>query len=74
VSSAVRTSVDRAEGAMPRLALNQRDAARALSVSTNTFVRSIAPELRVVYIGRRRLYPVRELERWLEGNARTPLD
>jgi hypothetical protein len=57
-----------------RLAYNQRDAAAALSVSVNTFVRSIAPDLPCIYIGRRRLYPVRELERWLERTAKRPFE
>lgn len=56
------------------IAVTQREAARLLSVSVDTFVRYIAPELRVVYVGRCRLYPVRELERWLELNASRPLD
>jgi hypothetical protein len=51
------------------MALNQREAARALSVSVDTFARHIAPELRCVHCGRLRLYSVSELERWLERNA-----
>lgn len=52
-----------------RLAHNQRDAAKALGVSVPTFREHIAPELRCVYVGRRRLYPVNALQRWLDHNA-----
>jgi hypothetical protein len=41
-------------------------------VSTSFFVEYVRPELRVVLRGRRRLYPVRELERWLEISAARP--
>jgi hypothetical protein len=58
----------------PRLALNQQEAAQALGVSVNTFVRRIRPELKRVYLGRRCFYPVRELQRWLDKNARRPPD
>jgi excisionase family DNA binding protein len=57
-----------------RLALSKREAAEALGVSLNTFERHIIGELRVVYRGRRRLIPVRELERWLATNACRPLE
>jgi hypothetical protein len=61
-----KPGADRTKGSM---ALNQREAARALSVSVDTFARHIAPELRCVHCGRLRLYSVSELERWLERNA-----
>lgn len=54
------------------LAVNQTQAASMLSVSRNTFRQRIAPYLRCVYLGRRRLYLVRDLERWLEDNATEP--
>jgi excisionase family DNA binding protein len=56
-----------------RLALSRREAAAALGCSLNHFERHVQPELRVVYSGRRRLFPVRELEAWLERNAIAPL-
>jgi hypothetical protein len=54
---------------IPVLGLCQEEAAQALGVSVTFFAEEIRPELRVVLRGRRRIYPVRELERWLEENA-----
>ena len=53
----------------PRLALSPTDAAAALGVSRDFYDQHIAPELRIVHRGRRRLIPVRELERWLDEQA-----
>ena len=57
----------------PRLALTPAEAATALGVSRDFYDQHIAPELRVVRRGRRRLIPVRELECWLERAAALPL-
>jgi hypothetical protein len=38
-------------------------------VSVDFFDTHVARELRIVRRGRRRLIPLRELERWLESNA-----
>jgi excisionase family DNA binding protein len=54
---------------VPRLALSKREAAEALGVSVDFFDEQIAHELRMVRRGRRRLVPVRELERWLDDHA-----
>jgi predicted nucleotidyltransferase len=51
------------------LTLNQRDAAAFLGVSVDTFSEHVAPDLRRVKCGRLWLYPVRELEQWVERNA-----
>jgi excisionase family DNA binding protein len=52
------------------LAVQQGEAARLLGVSADTFARYIAPELRAVRLtGKLKLYPVSELERWLEAQA-----
>jgi excisionase family DNA binding protein len=51
------------------LALNRAQAAAALGVSLNTFERHVQPQLRVVRVGRLRLFHAKELERWLELNA-----
>lgn len=59
---------------VPRLALTRQEAAEALGVGLTTFKEKIAPELRVVRQGKVRLYPVRELESWLEANAEKVLD
>jgi excisionase family DNA binding protein len=60
--------------ATPALALNVREAAAALSVSYDTFVAEIEPELRIVRIGRRRLIPVNELQRYLDERAERVLE
>lgn len=57
----------------PRLALGPAEAAHALGVSRDFLDQHVLPELRVVRRGRRRLIPVRELDRWLDQNATTPL-
>jgi excisionase family DNA binding protein len=54
---------------IPRLSLSKREAAEALGVSVDFFDEHIAHELRMVRLGRRRLIPVRELERWLDQHA-----
>lgn len=54
---------------LPRLALSKSEAAEALGVSVDHLERYVLPEVKVVYSGRRRLIPVRELERWLEQRA-----
>lgn len=53
----------------PRLALRPEQAAQALGVSRSLFFEAILPELRVVRLGRLRLVPVVELERWLDRQA-----
>jgi len=58
---------------VPRLALSISEAAQALGVSDDFLREHILDELRVVHRGRRRLVPVRELERWLEREAARPL-
>jgi hypothetical protein len=54
---------------VPRLALNPDEAAEALGVSRDFFDEHIKVELRVIHRGRKRLYAIRELERWLEEHA-----
>jgi len=54
---------------VPRLALRREEAAAALGVSDDHFDRHVRHELRAVRRGRVALYPVAELERWLEKNA-----
>jgi excisionase family DNA binding protein len=55
-----------------RLALSKTEAAHALGVSVDFLEDHVLPELRVVRVGRRRLVPVAELERWLERHAARP--
>lgn len=52
-----------------RLAVNKTEAAKALGVSVDFFDDHLQDELPCVIRGRRRLYPIRELERWLERSA-----
>ena len=57
----------------PRLALSKTEAARALGVSVDFLEDHVMAELRVVRVGRRRLIPIGELERWLEVHAERSL-
>jgi hypothetical protein len=59
---------------VPRLALTMTEAPAALGVSGDYFHEHVAPELRIVRRGRKRLVTVRELERWLEANASGALE
>ena len=54
---------------VPRLALRPDEAAAALGISRSIFYRDVLPELRCVNIGRVRVVPVSELERWLDRQA-----
>jgi hypothetical protein len=56
------------------LALRKLEAAKALGISDETFDRYVVPHLRVVRMGSLRLYPIRELERFLESEASAPLE
>lgn len=58
---------------IPRLALTREEAAAAIGMSLDSFERHVQPTLRLCRLGRLRLVPVRELERWLEENAETTL-
>jgi excisionase family DNA binding protein len=57
------------EQGLPRLALSPDEAAEALGVSRDYLDEHIAPELRWVRRGRRKLVAVAELERWLAAAA-----
>jgi hypothetical protein len=54
---------------VPRIALTPPEAAAALGVGPDFFDANVAPELRLVRRGRKRLVPVSELERWTAENA-----
>jgi excisionase family DNA binding protein len=60
---------DRARRHVPRLAFNQQEAAEALGVSVDHFVRHVKHNLPVVYTGSRRIYPRTMLEDWLEQQS-----
>jgi hypothetical protein len=51
---------------VPQLALNQERAAEALDMSVDSFTRHVKPHIACVFAGSRRLYPVSELQRWLD--------
>ena len=51
------------------LALSRSDAAAALGMSLRHFQRHVQPNLRCIYSGQLRLYPVAELERWVREQA-----
>jgi len=59
---------------VPRLALSLTEAAAALGVSADYFAEYVAPELRMVRRGRKRLVAVRELDTWLDRNATRTLE
>jgi excisionase family DNA binding protein len=50
---------------VPRLALNQKEAAESLGMSVDHFERHVKGELPVIYSGSLRLYPLSALQRWL---------
>ena len=54
---------------VPRLALSRSEAAAALGVSLRHFQRHVQPNLRCIYSGQLRLYPVAELERWMHEQS-----
>lgn len=62
------------EAQSARLALRKAEAAAALGLSDESFDKYVRGTLRVVRVGSLRLYPVAELERWLEENASAPLE
>jgi hypothetical protein len=54
---------------IPRIALTPPEAAAAIGVGPDFFDENVAPELRLIRRGRKRLVPVTELERWTAENA-----
>jgi hypothetical protein len=53
----------------PRLALSRREAAESLGMSLRHFQRHVQPHLRCIYSGQLRLYPIAELERWVQEQS-----
>jgi hypothetical protein len=58
---------------IPRIALTPSEAAAAIGVGPDFFDANVAPELRLIRRGRKRLVPVTELERWTVESASRPL-
>jgi hypothetical protein len=57
---------------VPRIALTPPEAAAAIGVGPDFFDAKVAPELRLIRRGRKRLVPVSELERWVAESAGRP--
>jgi hypothetical protein len=58
---------------LSRLLLSKAEAAELLSISVDSFERIVMPEVRIVRIGRRVLFAVGDLERYVERQAAAPL-
>lgn len=54
---------------VPRVALSIEEACAALGCSWDFWREHVEPGIRIVRRGRKKLVPVRELERWLEAHA-----
>ena len=67
-------SVAKISRPVPRIALDPTEAATALGVGLTFFKSEIAPDLRVVRRGSKRLYPILDLERWVDENAEKVID
>jgi hypothetical protein len=60
--------------ALPRLAVTAMEAPEVLGVSWDFFKEHIAPELRWVRKGRKKLVSLTELQRWLDANSARVLE
>jgi len=58
---------------IPRIALTPSEAAASIGVGPDFFNEHVAPELKIVRRGRKRLVPVQELEQWIARNAEPPI-
>jgi hypothetical protein len=58
---------------VPRVALTREQAAAAIGMSLDSFERHVQPTIRLVRLGRMRLVPIHELERWLAEHAERAL-
>ena len=59
--------------AMRPVALPKPAAAAALGMSVDSFERYVMADIRCIRLGRLRLFPVAELERWANDNAERTL-
>jgi hypothetical protein len=64
-----RYRVVRVEDGAPCLAVQHKDAPAVVGMGKTSFEKYVMPEVRCVRVGSMRVYPVRELERWLERHA-----
>jgi hypothetical protein len=58
---------------VPLIGLPREQAASALSMSLDSFERYVQPSIRMLRLGRMRLVPVAELERWADETAERTL-
>ena len=58
---------------IPRVTLARQEAAAALGISVETYRLNIEPDLRLVRLGRLRLAPVEELQRWVREHSERTL-
>jgi hypothetical protein len=56
--------------AIPRVALTRAEAAAAIGMSLDSFERHVQPHVRMIYVGRIRLIPITELQRWCDSQAK----
>ncbi len=61
------------QASIPRFALTPAEAAASIGVGPDFFDENVAPELRLIRRGRKRLVPVIELERWVVETAARPV-
>jgi hypothetical protein len=69
-----RYRVVRVEDGAPCLAVQHKDAPAVLGLGKTSFEKYVVPEVRCVRLGSMRVYPVRDLERWLDRHAERVLD
>jgi hypothetical protein len=55
-----------------QLAVGPDDAAVMLGMSVDAFAEHVRPHLPVIYAGRKRLYPVAGIKKWVEQNTIKP--
>ena len=56
-------------GATEQLLLTLEQAAQRCAMSVKSFRRHVLPHIKVVQVGRMKLVPVAELERWVEESS-----
>jgi excisionase family DNA binding protein len=65
---------NRISGGVPRVALTIEEACESLGCSWDWWREHVAPEIRMVRRGRKRLVPLAELVAWVDRNAATALE
>jgi hypothetical protein len=69
MSDRSRDEVIRSNPNLRLLALPREEAAAEVGMHVKTFDKKVRPELRAIRDGKTLLFPVAELERWLDENA-----